>query len=163
MQVTKNFKLSELEFSDKIPPELIAHAVELLQNLQVIRDHFQKPVTIISGYRSPARNEAVGGAKKSQHMEAKAADIKIAGVPTEEVSISALTAVITALYPAVKFLSAYDRRIAILEEQQMTLSKKHDKTEHELHTIQRDINKICVTLERIETNIEHLKDKKFES
>jgi uncharacterized protein YcbK (DUF882 family) len=85
MQVTKNFKLSELEFSDPVPPDLIANAVELLQNLQVIRDHFQKPVTIISGYRSPARNESVGGAKKSQHMEAKAADIKIAGVPTEEI------------------------------------------------------------------------------
>lgn len=85
MQVTKNFKLSELEFSDPVPPDLVANAVELLQNLQVIRDHFQKPVTIISGYRSPARNEAVGGAKKSQHMEAKAADIKIAGVPTEEI------------------------------------------------------------------------------
>lgn len=84
MQVTKNFKLSELEFSDKIPPELIAHAVELLQNLQVIRDHFQKPIIIISGYRSPTRNEAVGGAKKSQHMEAKAADIKINGIPTQE-------------------------------------------------------------------------------
>lgn len=85
MQVTKNFKLAELEFSDSVPPDLIANAVELLQNLQVIRDHFQKPVTIISGYRSPARNEAVGGAKKSQHMEAKAADIRIAGVPTEEI------------------------------------------------------------------------------
>lgn len=84
MQVTKNFKLSELEFSDKIPPELIANAVELLQNLQVIRDHFQKPIIIISGYRSPTRNEAVGGAKKSQHMEAKAADIKINGIPTQE-------------------------------------------------------------------------------
>lgn len=85
MQVTKNFKLSELEFSDPVPPELVANAVELLQNLQVIRDHFQKPIVIISGYRSPARNEAVGGAKKSQHMEAKAADIKISGVPTEEI------------------------------------------------------------------------------
>ncbi len=85
MQVTKNFKLNELEFHDKIPPELIANAIELLQNLQVIRDHFQKPIIIISGYRSPARNEVVGGAKKSQHMEAKAADIKIAGIPTEEV------------------------------------------------------------------------------
>lgn len=85
MQITKNFKLSELEFSDKIHPELIANAVELLQNLQIIRDHFQKPIVIISGYRSPARNEAVGGAKASQHMEAKAADIKIAGVPTEEI------------------------------------------------------------------------------
>lgn len=84
MQVTKNFKLSELEFSDQVPPELIANAVELLQNLQVIRDHFQKPIIVISGYRSPTRNEAVGGAKKSQHMEAKAADIKINGIPTQE-------------------------------------------------------------------------------
>lgn len=84
MQVTKNFKLSELEFSDQVPPELIANAVELLQNLQVIRDHFQKPIIIISGYRSPTRNEQVGGAKKSQHMEAKAADIKINGIPTQE-------------------------------------------------------------------------------
>ncbi len=84
MQVTKNFKLSELEFSDQVPPELIVNAIELLQNLQVIRDHFQKPIIIISGYRSPTRNEAVGGAKKSQHMEAKAADIKINGIPTQE-------------------------------------------------------------------------------
>jgi uncharacterized protein YcbK (DUF882 family) len=85
MQITKNFKLSELEFSDAIPPELVANATELLKNLQVIRDHFQKPIVIISGYRSPARNAQVGGADKSKHLEAKAADIKIAGVPTEEI------------------------------------------------------------------------------
>ena len=84
-QVTKNFKLSELEFSDAIPPELVANACELLKNLQVIRDHFQRPIVIISGYRSPARNTAVGGADKSKHLEAKAADIKISGVPTEEI------------------------------------------------------------------------------
>ena len=63
MQVTKNFKLSELEFSDPVPAEKIANATELLQNLQIIRDHFQKPIVIISGYRSPERNAAVGGAQ----------------------------------------------------------------------------------------------------
>ena len=85
MQVTKNFKLSELEFSDSIPAELVANAVDLLKNLQIIRDHFQKPIVIISGYRSAVRNAQVGGADKSQHLHAKAADIKIAGVPTEEI------------------------------------------------------------------------------
>lgn len=82
---------------------------------------------------------------------------------SDMISISALTAVITALYPAFKFLSAYDRRIAILEEQTLSLTKKHDRTEAELHDIQKSIHKIAVTLERIETNVEFLKDKKFES
>jgi hypothetical protein len=43
------------------------------------------------------------------------------------------------------------------------LTKKHDRTEVELHDIQKSIHKIAVTLERIETNVEFLKDKKFES
>jgi|LauGreDrversion4_2_1035121.scaffolds.fasta_scaffold1283559_1 uncharacterized protein YcbK (DUF882 family) len=77
VQVTKNFNLSEMEFFDTIPPNLVAAATELLQNLQVIRDAAGKSVTIISGYRSPERNKEVGGAQMSQHMFGNAADIKI--------------------------------------------------------------------------------------
>ena len=77
VQVTKNFNLSEMEFFDTIPPQLVAAATELLKNLQVIRDAAGKSVTIISGYRSPERNKEVGGAQMSQHMFANAADIKI--------------------------------------------------------------------------------------
>lgn len=77
VQVTKNFNLSEMEFFDTLPPNLVAAATELLQNLQIIRDAAGKSVTIISGYRSPERNKEVGGAQMSQHMFGNAADIKI--------------------------------------------------------------------------------------
>lgn len=76
-QVTNNFNLSEMEFYDRIPDDKLAVARDLLKNLQVIRDACGKSIKIISGYRSPERNESVGGAKKSQHMEANAADIQI--------------------------------------------------------------------------------------
>jgi len=33
------------------------------------------PIHVTSGYRSPALNQAIGGAKNSQHMEGEAADI----------------------------------------------------------------------------------------
>lgn len=36
-----------------------------------------KPIRIISGYRSPAHNRKVGGAKASQHMEGRALDLAI--------------------------------------------------------------------------------------
>ena len=57
----------------------------LAKNLQVLREHVGKPVRIISGYRSPKYNRKIGGAKKSQHMQAKAADIKISGMSPAEV------------------------------------------------------------------------------
>ena len=38
-----------------------------------------KPIVIRSGYRSPAYNKAVGGAKASQHLYGKAVDIYIEG------------------------------------------------------------------------------------
>lgn len=85
-QVTPNFKLSEMEFSDKVPDALLNNAYEVLKNLQVLRDHVGKPCKIISGYRSPERNKAVGGATKSQHMEGNAVDIKIDGLTGHQIA-----------------------------------------------------------------------------
>ena len=54
--------------------------------LQKIRDHFGRPVVITSGYRTAAHNAAVGGAKSSQHLLGRAADIQVAGVSVEDVA-----------------------------------------------------------------------------
>lgn len=39
-----------------------------------------KAILVISGYRDPAYNRAIGGARASQHMQGRAADIVVAGV-----------------------------------------------------------------------------------
>ena len=59
---------------------------ELVVLLQCIREHFGKPVTITSGYRTAAHNAAVGGAKSSQHLLGRAADIRVQGVSVEDVA-----------------------------------------------------------------------------
>jgi len=46
MQVTKNFKLSELEFSDQVPPELIANAVKAL--IEIISEFIFSPSCLYS-------------------------------------------------------------------------------------------------------------------
>jgi len=40
-----------------------------------VREHFGKPIAIISGFRSVELNQRIGGSKNSQHMEGKAIDI----------------------------------------------------------------------------------------
>lgn len=53
---------------------------KLIELLEELRAHFGKPVVISSGYRCPAHNARVGGAKHSQHMRGTAADVKVVGV-----------------------------------------------------------------------------------
>ena len=54
--------------------------------LQAIREHFNKPITITSGYRTGTHNTAVGGSKSSQHLLGKAADIQVADTTVEAVA-----------------------------------------------------------------------------
>jgi uncharacterized protein YcbK (DUF882 family) len=86
-QLTSNFKLSEFKCRDgtEVPPDMRESVQLLAENLQVLRDTLNRPIRVISGYRSPTYNTKIGGAKKSQHMLAKAADIKIKGMSPPEV------------------------------------------------------------------------------
>lgn len=58
---------------------------ELMAVLQLVRIHFNSPVTITSSYRCESHNAAVGGAKNSKHLDGIAADIKVKGFDTIDV------------------------------------------------------------------------------
>lgn len=79
-----NFRVGEFASKDGSDTVLIDDSLPVL--LQQIRDHFKAPVTINSGYRSPAHNAAVGGVKNSQHTKGTAADIVVRGVSPLEVA-----------------------------------------------------------------------------
>lgn len=49
---------------------------QLYDLLDEIREAFGKPVLVNCGYRSPAHNQKVGGAKSSYHVLGMAADIR---------------------------------------------------------------------------------------
>lgn len=53
---------------------------ELVRTLDIIRDHFDKPVTINSACRCADHNRDVGGSDNSQHLYGRAADIVVAGI-----------------------------------------------------------------------------------
>jgi len=76
---SKYFKLQEFNCNDgtKVPEEYYANLQELMDNLDVLREHLGHPITINSGYRSPDYNKSIGGAQKSQHLTASAADIRL--------------------------------------------------------------------------------------
>lgn len=76
-KLTKNFDLKEFNCKDnsETPAELIPNLQELANNLQILRDFLGTSLHINSGYRSPAYNKKIGGAKFSQHLLGKAADI----------------------------------------------------------------------------------------
>jgi zinc D-Ala-D-Ala carboxypeptidase len=67
------------EFADPTTGEATVNQrlVDLLENL---RNVVQKPIHVTSGYRSPSHNQAVGGAKDSQHCLGNAADITWDGI-----------------------------------------------------------------------------------
>lgn len=89
MIITKNFDSEEFNCHDGAPYPAKwrgTRLVELCGVLEVAREEAGGvPVKILSGYRSPMHNAAIGGAKASQHMEGRAADVTIKGMEPAEV------------------------------------------------------------------------------
>ena len=79
---TPNFCLSEFASHDGVatPRRAIGNIQVLMNQLEVLRSELGgSPITIVSGYRSPAHNSACGGKARSQHLCGRAADIRVNG------------------------------------------------------------------------------------
>lgn len=76
--VSPHFSWLEVQSHDgaDCPPEHRDRAIHLAVDiLEPIRARWQGPIMIVSWYRSPWHNKAVGGAAQSRHMFGDAADI----------------------------------------------------------------------------------------
>lgn len=83
--LSSNFKVKEFACNDST--DTIFVSPKLVEILQKIRDHFKKPVTITSGYRTDAYNKRVGGATYSQHKYGTAADIMVSNTAPLDVAL----------------------------------------------------------------------------
>ena len=91
VQLNSNAKLSEHfvlgEFTKSNYPEVynipsheaIANLKRVCVWLEVLRERYNEPIRINSGYRSPQLNRKVGGAATSNHLTGCAVDIRTSG------------------------------------------------------------------------------------
>mgnify|MGYP003055208692 FL=1 len=83
-KLSEHFKVREFRCQDGSDPVFID--TELVDILEQIRVHFDKPVTITSAFRTASHNATVAkAAKYSQHLYGKAADIQVQGISVETV------------------------------------------------------------------------------
>ena len=96
MNLSDNFTLNELIYSDTAirkgilnnpNDEQINNLKLLCENiLEPVRNNFNSPVIINSGYRSPEVCLAVGSTIKSQHTKGQAADFEIVGIANKVIA-----------------------------------------------------------------------------
>lgn len=83
-KIGKHFKVKE--FACKDGSQVVFIDDYLVSILDILRNQIGKPVIINSGYRTPTRNKAVGGAKYSYHMRGMAADIRVNEMSAKEIA-----------------------------------------------------------------------------
>ena len=97
MMLTKNFSLKELtknnwatdeqqkESDLSITQEIIENLTELAENLQVLRDFLNLPVSISIAFRPKWWELLQGRSGNSKHAKGMAADIKVKGYSPEQI------------------------------------------------------------------------------
>ena len=102
-KLSPSFTVREFRCRDGSDTILIDEGLVVL--LQCIREHFGKPVTITSGYRTARHNAAVGGAAFSQHCYGRAADIRV-----KEVAVDTLADYAETLLPGTGGIGRYTEK-----------------------------------------------------
>ena len=85
-KLSNNFNVSEFACHGSGCCSTVKIDSKLVIYLQQIRDHFNAPVTITSGYRCEKHNKSVNGATSSRHIKGQAADIVVKGVSPAKVA-----------------------------------------------------------------------------
>lgn len=95
MNLSEHFTLEELVASqiaarrriDNRPtPAIVENLRRVAATLEQVRTLVDRPVTVSSGYRSPALNAAAGGARESAHLQGLAADITVSGMAPKDLA-----------------------------------------------------------------------------
>ena len=83
-KLSEHFTLGEMTKSSSHPEvynipshEAIANLKRVCPWLEELRERYNAPIRINSGYRSPQLNRAIGGAANSNHLTGCAADIRV--------------------------------------------------------------------------------------
>jgi hypothetical protein len=94
--MSDHFSIKELTYSDTAirlgidntpTNEVLINLQNVVQFiLEPVRQYFDKPVKITSGYRSPELCKAIGSSIISQHTKGEACDFEIIGIPNQVVS-----------------------------------------------------------------------------
>lgn len=85
-QLIKSETAKRLKINNTPTAKVRGFLILLCKNcLEIIREHYNKPVIITSGYRSPELNKAIGGVSTSQHSKGQAADFIIRGISIAEI------------------------------------------------------------------------------
>jgi zinc D-Ala-D-Ala carboxypeptidase len=86
-EFTKSMTATRHGINNGLPTKLLANAMRTAMHLlQPVRDHFNIPFSPSSGFRCLSLNRIIGSDDTSDHVEARACDFEVPGIPNIDVA-----------------------------------------------------------------------------